>query len=101
MVEEFTFTYEEKQKLAAQTAEILTEEIGLKGDAIPVEARIMAVADVYDALVSSRCYKDSMSYDKAGEIILAGMGTQFDPILQKYFMDCEAKLREYYRTVEH
>ena len=51
--------------------------------------------------VSSRCYKDSMSYDKAGEIILAGMGTQFDPTLQKYFMDCEAKLREYYRTVEH
>jgi response regulator RpfG family c-di-GMP phosphodiesterase len=75
--------------------------LGLKGDAIPVEARIMAVADVYDALVSSRCYKDSMSYDKAGEIILAGMGTQFDPTLQKYFMDCEAKLREYYRTVEH
>jgi response regulator RpfG family c-di-GMP phosphodiesterase len=42
-----------------------------------------------------------MSYDKAGEIILAGMGTQFDPTLQKYFIDCEAKLREYYRTVEH
>jgi putative two-component system response regulator len=74
---------------------------GLKGDDIPLEARIMAIADVYDALVSSRCYKDSMSYDKAGEIILAGMGTQFDPTLQKYFMDCEAKLREYYRTVEH
>jgi response regulator RpfG family c-di-GMP phosphodiesterase len=75
--------------------------LGLKGDAIPVEARIMAVADVYDALVSSRCYKDSMSYDKAGEIILAGMGTQFDPVLQKYFIDCEPKLRDYYRTVEH
>jgi response regulator RpfG family c-di-GMP phosphodiesterase len=75
--------------------------LGLKGDAIPVEARIMAVADVYDALVSSRCYKDSMSYDKAGEIILAGMGTQFDPTLQKYFIDCEPKLRDYYRTVEH
>lgn len=74
---------------------------GLRGEEIPVEARIMAVADVYDALVSSRCYKESMSYDKAGDIILSGMGTQFDPVLQKYFIDCEPKLREYYRTVEH
>ena len=74
---------------------------GLKGEEIPVEARIMAVADVYDALVSSRCYKDSMSYDRAGEIILSGMGKQFDPVLEKYFIDCEPKLREYYRTVEH
>jgi HD-GYP domain-containing protein (c-di-GMP phosphodiesterase class II) len=74
---------------------------GLKGEEIPVEARIMAVADVYDALVSSRCYKDSMSYDKAGDIILDGMGKQFDPTLQKYFIYCEASLRDYYRTVEH
>lgn len=74
---------------------------GLRGEEIPVEARIMAVADVYDALVSSRCYKESMSYDKAGDIILSGMGTQFDPVLQKYFIDCEPKLRDYYRTVEH
>jgi len=74
---------------------------GLKGEEILVEARIMAVADVYDALVSSRCYKDSMSYDKAGDIILDGMGKQFDPTLQKYFIYCEASLRDYYRTVEH
>ena len=74
---------------------------GLKGEEIPVEARIMAVADVYDALVSSRCYKDSMSYEKAGEIILSGMGTQFDPVLRKYFVNCEGMLRDYYRTVEH
>ena len=68
----------------------------LKGDDIPLEARIMAIADVYDALVSKRVYKESFSFEKADEIILEGMGTQFDPKLKKYYEAARPKLEEYY-----
>ena len=51
---------------------------GLKGEEIPLEARIMAIADVYDALVSKRVYKESMSFEEADRIISEGMGTHFD-----------------------
>ena len=54
---------------------------GLAGEDIPFEARVMAIADVYDALVSKRVYKDSMSFEQADAIILSGMGSQFDPSL--------------------
>ena len=69
---------------------------GIKGEAIPLEARIMAIADVYDALVSKRCYKESMSFEKAFEIIEEGMGTQFDERLNKYFLAARAGLEKYY-----
>ncbi len=52
---------------------------GLRGDAIPVSARIMAVADVFDALISVRVYKKAMPYAEAHRIILAGRGKHFDP----------------------
>ena len=52
---------------------------GLAGDAIPVSARIMAVADVFDALISVRVYKKAMPYAEAQRIILAGRGKHFDP----------------------
>jgi putative two-component system response regulator len=52
---------------------------GWAGDAIPLSARLMAVADVYDALISKRVYKDAMSHDKAIEIVREGRGTHFDP----------------------
>jgi putative two-component system response regulator len=52
---------------------------GLAGDAIPISARLMAVADVYDALISRRVYKEGMPHAKAVEIILAGRGQHFDP----------------------
>ncbi|MBR5745740.1 MAG: HD domain-containing protein [Clostridia bacterium] len=68
----------------------------LKGEEIPLEARIMAIADVYDALVSKRVYKESYSFEKADEIILEGMGTQFDPMLEKYYAAARPKLEEYY-----
>ena len=71
---------------------------GLKGDAIPLEARIMAVADVYDALVSKRVYKERFSFEKADEIILGGMGTQFDPKLKKYYEAARPGLEAYYST---
>ncbi len=70
---------------------------GLKGDEIPLEARIMAIADVYDALVSKRAYKESYSFEKADEIILKGMGNQFDPELKKYYLAARSKLAAYYR----
>ena len=72
---------------------------GIKGEAIPLEARIMAIADVYDALVSKRCYKESMSFEKAFEIIEEGMGTQFDERLNKYFLAARKKLEKYYTEV--
>lgn len=58
---------------------------GLKGEAIPLAGRILAVADVYDALISGRPYKTALSHEKAVEIILAGRGTQFDPVLVDVF----------------
>lgn len=68
----------------------------ISGEAIPYEARIMALADVFDALVSKRCYKDSMSYDKAFQIIEESLGTHFDPGLGKVFMECRPELEELY-----
>lgn len=64
---------------------------GLKGDAIPLSARILAMADVYDALTSVRCYKDALSHEKSREIIIAGTGTHFDPQVVEAFLDCEAE----------
>ncbi|MCQ2080325.1 MAG: HD domain-containing protein [Lachnospiraceae bacterium] len=71
--------------------------VGLKGEEIPVEARIMALADVYDALVSKRCYKAALSSDEAFDIIKKGIGTHFDPDLTKIFFSCKAELEDYYK----
>ena len=70
--------------------------LGLKGEEIPLEARIMAVADVYDALVSKRVYKDEFSFESAYKIIIENMGTQFDPGLEKYFDRARDKIENYY-----
>lgn len=71
----------------------------LKGEAIPLEARIMAIADVYDALVSKRVYKEPMSYDKAYDIMMENMGSQFDPSLAQVFTVCRQKLEAYYSQI--
>ncbi len=68
----------------------------LRGNDIPFEARIMALADVFDALVSKRCYKDSFSYDKAFGIIEESLGTHFDPELGRIFIDCRPELELLY-----
>ena len=73
---------------------------GLKGNSIPIEARIMALADVFDALVSKRCYKDKFSYDKAFSIIEESLGSHFDPVLGPLFIDCRKQLENYYDKVE-
>ena len=67
---------------------------GLAGEAIPLSARIMAVADVFDALVSKRCYKDAFSFEKAMGIIKEGAGNHFDPKIVEAFVDAEAEVRE-------
>lgn len=69
---------------------------GLKGEEIPIEARIMALADVFDALVSKRCYKDAYSYDKAFGIIKESIGSHFDPVLGEVFLQCREKLESMY-----
>lgn len=66
---------------------------GLKGEEIPLSGRIMAIADVYDALVSSRPYKEGLSHEKAVEIILAGRGSQFDPQLIDAFGEIHTKFQ--------
>lgn len=73
---------------------------GISGIDIPPEARIMALADVFDALVSKRCYKEKMDYENAFRIIEESLGSHFDPELGKMFLHCRAKLEAYYNTVE-
>ncbi|MBR3016957.1 MAG: HD domain-containing protein [Clostridia bacterium] len=60
---------------------------GLAGEAIPLCARIMAIADVYDALISERCYKKPMPKENAFEIIRQESGTHFDPKLAQVFLN--------------
>jgi putative two-component system response regulator len=62
--------------------------LGLSGDAIPLSARMMALADVYDALVSRRYYKPPMPHTEARDQILKGRGTHFDPDLVDAFVEC-------------
>ncbi len=63
---------------------------GLSGDDIPISARLMAVADVYDALISRRVYKDGMSHEAAVAIITEGRGKHFDPDMVDAFLELQA-----------
>lgn len=67
---------------------------GLSGDKIPISARLMAVADVYDALISKRVYKDGMSHEKAVGIMREGSGTHFDPDVIEAFLDLQTEFQE-------
>ncbi|MCL2109748.1 MAG: two-component system response regulator, partial [Oscillospiraceae bacterium] len=60
---------------------------GLAGEDIPLEGRIMAIADVYDALVSERPYKQPFAHEKAVEIIKGDSGTHFDPKIVEAFLN--------------
>ena len=66
---------------------------GLSGDDIPVSARLMAVADVYDALISRRVYKAPLSHDDAVAVIVEGSGAHFDPDLVTGFVELESEFR--------
>jgi putative two-component system response regulator len=67
---------------------------GLKGEEIPVSARLMAVADVYDALISPRVYKPPFSHEKAVEIISQGVGSHFDPDVVAAFLEISIRFQE-------
>ena len=73
---------------------------GLKGEEIPLEARIMAIADVCDALISKRFYKEGMNFEEADKIIMEGMGKHFDKRLEKYYLAARPKLQAYYNQSE-
>ncbi len=70
---------------------------GLKGEAIPLIGRLMAVADVYDALVSKRVYKETLTHEDAVDMIKSGRGTHFDPII----VDCAVELEKTFQNITH
>ena len=90
------FPQEEYLKMSAEIALSHHEKYdgtgypnGLTGDNIPLSARIVALADVYDALVSKRIYKEALPHEYAKSIILAERGKHFDPIVVDAFLRCE------------
>jgi putative two-component system response regulator len=66
---------------------------GLSGEDIPIAARLMAVADVYDALISRRVYKEAMSHEKAVQIMTEGRGSHFDPDMLDAFLEIQEEFR--------
>ena len=72
---------------------------GLSGTDIPLCARIMAIADVFDALISKRCYKEKIPVDEAFDIIKDSSGTHFDPTLTSIFLDIRPQIEEYLRSI--
>ena len=67
---------------------------GLKGEDIPLSARIMAVSDVFDALISARVYKPAMKFEDAMRIIKEGSGKHFDPAIVNAFVDAEEEVKK-------
>lgn len=67
---------------------------GVSGEEIPLSARVMAVADVFDALVSKRSYKEGFPIEKALDIIREGVGTHFDPQVAEAFLNAEDQVRK-------
>ena len=73
--------------------------MGLRGKNIPLEGRLMAIADVYDALISRRQYKEPFSHEAACEMIKEGAGTQFDPVLVEVFVKVEKEFDRIAREI--
>ena len=71
---------------------------GLEGEEIPLHARIMAVADVFDAVSENRCYRAAMSLDKSFDIIREGIGTAFDPVIAETFLDAREKVEQIHHS---
>ena len=67
---------------------------GLAGEAIPLEARMVAIADVFDALTSVRPYKSAWSFEDAMQLIRSESGQHFDPVLVEHFLKLEQKIKE-------
>ncbi|MCI7418667.1 MAG: HD domain-containing protein [Clostridium sp.] len=66
---------------------------GLMGEQIPLHARIMAIADVFDAVSQKRCYRDAMPLEECFAIIENGIGTDFDPQLAKIFLNSKEEVK--------
>lgn len=69
---------------------------GLKQDEIPLSARIVAVADVFDAVSAKRCYRDAMPLEKCFDIIRQGSGQDFEPIIAEAFLNIREKVEQVY-----
>lgn len=74
---------------------------GLVGESIPLHARIMAIADVFDAVSQKRCYRDAMPLEACFAIIEKGSGTDFDSHLVKLFLDAKEEVTETARKTFH
>ena len=73
---------------------------GLRGEEIPLVARILALGDVYDALTSKRCYKEAFSHQKSRTIIFEGRGSHFDPDVVAAFMETEEEFQRIRREFD-
>lgn len=74
---------------------------GLKRKEIPLCARIMSVADVFDAVSENRCYRDAMPLDKCFEIIKNGKGQDFEPIIAQVFLDIRSKIEQVHSEIQN
>lgn len=74
---------------------------GLVGESIPLHARIMAIADIFDAVSQKRCYRDAMPLEACFAIIEKDSGTDFDPHLVKLFLDAKEEVTETARKTFH
>jgi putative two-component system response regulator len=77
---------------------------GLKGEDIPLFGRIVALVDVFDAIVSKRCYKPASSFDEAMDYIHSLSGTHLDPKLERVFIGIREKIRKIHdanETIQH
>lgn len=73
---------------------------GLAGEEIPLHARIMAIADVFDAVSAKRCYRAAMPIEKCFKIIEEGSGTDFDPVLVQLFLDAKDRVLDVYEKAK-
>ncbi len=74
---------------------------GLMGEEIPLSARIMAIADVFDAVSEKRCYKEAIPLDKCFEIIEEGSGRDFEPLLVEVFLDMKEEIIQTHEEITH
>ena len=91
----------EFQKIAYEVARFHHEKYngkgypdGLSGEQIPLHARVMAIADVFDAVSQKRCYREAMPIDQCFDIIAKGSGTDFDPYQTQMFLDSRAEIEQ-------
>lgn len=73
---------------------------GLKGNDIPLSARIMAIADVFDAVSEKRCYREAMPLEKCFDIITEGSGQHFEPVLVEVFLDIRNEVEKIHHDAE-